>query len=68
MPIIHSTRIKFLAIAVADLQYILKGIQGEDKDEAFYSVNKLVELNRHIFSGENFMNQDSYIFPYIEKH
>ena len=39
-----SISIKSLATVVADLQYILKGIQGEDTDEAFCSVNKLVEL------------------------
>ena len=33
-----------LATAVADLQYTLKGIQGEDQDEVLCALGKLAEL------------------------
>ena len=43
-PTTSSTRIKSPAIAVADLQSTLKGIQGEDKDEALCAQGKLAKL------------------------
>lgn len=36
--------IKPLATTVDDLQYTLKGIQGEDQDEALRALGKLIEL------------------------
>ena len=39
-----SIRTKLLATAVADLQYTLKGIQGEDQDEVLCALGKLAEL------------------------
>ena len=44
LPTTSSTRIKSLASAVTDLQSTLKGIQGEDKDEALCAPGKLVKL------------------------
>lgn len=37
-------RTKSLATAVIGLQYTLKEVQGEDQDEAFCALGKLVEL------------------------
>ena len=40
-PLSSSIRIKSLVTAVADLQYNLKGIQGEDHNEVFCTLEKL---------------------------
>lgn len=34
---------KSLVAVVADLQYALKGIQGKDQDEAFWTLGKLAD-------------------------
>ena len=61
--------IESLVTVVVDLQYTQKRIQGEDQDEAFCDLVKLVELTfRQICSGENFVNPVSCIFLYSEKH
>ena len=53
-----STRIKFLAAAVTDLQYTLKVIQDEKKDESICALEK--QTFRFI-SEKVFMNPDSCI-------
>ena len=66
-----STGIKSLATAVADLQHALKRLQDTVRNEALYALGKLTEKAFRIvrfFSGENFMNPISCIFPYLEKH
>ena len=62
LPTTQFYKNKSLATAVRDLQYIQKGIQ--DKDEVFCALGKLGEpALSSKFSGENFMNSVSCIFP-----
>ena len=63
-------KIKLLATVVTDLQITLKRIQGEAQDEALCVLRKLAEpvSESWIFLGEHSIDQDSCIFPYLEKH
>ena len=69
-PSSRKKNIKLLAIVVADLQITLKGTQSEAQDEALCVLRKLAEpvSESWIFLGEHSIDQDSCIFPYLEKH
>ena len=66
-----STREKSLAAAFADLQHILKGVQGRDQEEALCALGKTGRLGLHIvryFQEKILMSPISWYYSYLEKH